>query len=245
MNYQAVIFDMDGTVLNTADDLTGAINYALARTGHRHDFSINEVKCLFGSGIRVALSRALALESGADIARILLIGSEREEELFREIGEPDQKEINRILEIYRPYYEKHCNEKTAPYPGVPEMLGMLQKCGIGTAVVSNKPDEAVQILAQEQFHGGFAFAAGEKEGTPRKPSPEMVLQILARMNVKPSHALYVGDSEIDVLTAGRAGMDCAAVTWGFRTREFLNKYHPAMLVDTCDELMERVIGEAR
>ena len=226
---------MDGTVLNTARDLADAMNYALQQTGHRHDYTEEDTKLFFGSGIRVAICRALALEAGLERKQLLQIESP---DAFAGKKMPtNPAEQDKILTVYRPYYEQHCNDHTAPYPGIPELLQTLQNAGVQTAVVSNKPDPAVQILAKEQFPGGFAFAAGEQPGVRRKPAPDLVLQTLRAMQIRPEKALYVGDSEIDIQTARNAGMDCAAVSWGFRSRDYLAQKSPEYLVDTCEELL--------
>ena len=226
---------MDGTVLNTARDLADAMNYALQQTGHRHDYTEEDTKLFFGSGIRVAICRALALEAGLERKQLLQIESP---DAFAGKKMPtNPAEQDKILTVYRPYYEQHCNDHTAPYPGIPELLQTLQNAGVQTAVVSNKPDPAVQILAKEQFPGGFAFAAGEQPGVRRKPAPDLVLQTLRAMHIRPEKALYVGDSEIDIQTARNAGMDCAAVSWGFRSRDYLAQKSPEYLVDTCEELL--------
>ncbi len=226
---------MDGTVLNTARDLADAMNYALQQTGHRHDYTEEDTKLFFGSGIRMAICRALALEAGLERKQLLQIESP---DAFAGKKMPtNPAEQDKILTVYRPYYEQHCNDHTAPYPGIPELLQTLQNAGVQTAVVSNKPDPAVQILAKEQFPGGFAFAAGEQPGVRRKPAPDLVLQTLRAMQIRPEKALYVGDSEIDIQTARNAGMDCAAVSWGFRSRDYLAQKSPEYLVDTCEELL--------
>ena len=252
--YKAVFFDMDGTVLDTLEDLTIALNYAMKQTRHRHDFKTETVRSFFGSGIRVAIRRALALEanpelSAADLIRIDteafepvgLTGSSTKESVpagltgnSTEKQEPE--EIRRIRTIYQPYYEQCCDDHTKPYPGVPEMLCELRRQGIRTAVISNKPDAAVQILADRLFPGMFDYAAGERSGTARKPAPDLILQTAETMHMKPDEILYVGDSEIDLQTAKNAGMDCVAVTWGFRDREMLEKLKPVYLIDSCDEL---------
>ena len=226
---------MDGTVLNTARDLADAMNYALQQTGHRHDYTEEDTKLFFGSGIRMAICRALALEAGLERKQLLQIESPDASGGKKMPTNPAEQD--KILTVYRPYYEQHCNDHTAPYPGIPEFLQTLQNAGVQTAVVSNKPDPAVQILTKEQFPGGFAFAAGEQPGVRRKPAPDLVLQTLRAMQIRPEKALYVGDSEIDIQTARNAGMDCAAVSWGFRSRDYLAQKSPEYLVDTCEELL--------
>ena len=266
---------MDGTVLNTLEDLTIALNYAMEQTGHRHDYKPDQVRFFFGSGIRVAIRRALALEEnpGMHPADLIRIDTEAETtdtgsttDCVRKYGDPaegkcraavqeaesepvpgagqdvkktrEPEEIRRIRTVYQPYYEQHCNDHTVPYPGILELLEELHRRDIRTAVISNKPDAAVQILADELFPGLFDFAAGEKPGTARKPAPDLVLQTAGAMHLKPDEILYVGDSEIDLQTAVNAGMDCAAVTWGFRDREMLTKLRPAYLFDDTAGLLK-------
>ena len=200
---------MDGTVLDTLEDLTIALNYAMEQTGHRHDYKTETVRSFFGSGIRVAIRRALALEanpelSAADLIRIDteafepvgLTGSSTKESVpagltgnSTEKQEPE--EIRRIRTIYQPYYEQCCDDHTKPYPGVPELLCELRRQGIRTAVISNKPDAAVQILADRLFPGMFDYAAGERSGTARKPAPDLILQTAETMHMKPDEILYV------------------------------------------------------
>ncbi len=248
--YEAVIFDMDGTVLNTVDDLTAAMNYAMKKTGHRCDYTGPDTKCFFGSGVRTAVRRALAMEAGAGRKVLDVVGTEGERDSCRKNGlyrylSADPAETDRILGVFRPYYEDHCRDRTAPYPGIPELLQTLREAGICTAVVSNKPDQAVQLLTDELFPAMFDTACGEREGLPRKPAPDMVLQVLKQLSVSPEKALLVGDSEIDIQTAARAGIDCCAVTWGFRTAEYLQKLQPEMMADTVEELEKLIEGVKR
>ena len=245
---------MDGTVLDTLEDLTIALNYAMEQTGHRHDYKTETVRSCFVSGIRVAIRRVHALEATPELFAADLI--RRDTEAFEPVGltgsstkesvpaglngnsteKQEPEEIRRIRTIYQPYYEQCCDDHTKPYPGVPELLCELRRQGIRTAVISNKPDAAVQILADRLFPGMFDYAAGERSGTARKPAPDLILQTAETMHMKPDEILYVGDSEIDLQTAKNAGMDCVAVTWGFRDREMLEKLKPVYLIDSCDEL---------
>ena len=215
---QAVIFDMDGTILNTLEDLTGSLNYALGQTGHRHDYVAEDVKHFFGSGIRVAISRALAAEGQPDVPE-------------------DDPEVERVREIFAPHYAKHCNDHTGPYPGIPECIAALRKRGILTAVVSNKPDFAVQTLAREIFPGCFDLADGEQSGVRRKPAPDMTDKALKDLKTSKENAVYVGDSEVDLMTAKNAGLPCIAVSWGFRSIEFLKARGASTIVDRADEIV--------
>ena len=148
---------MDGTILDTVDDLRASINYALGRCGHKHDFTREQCKELFGSGVHTALQRALSIEAG-----------EQDQEMLRLIGTPqrmtvpgiDEKEIERIEGVFRPYYLEHSMEHTRPYDGIMDLLRTLRSRGFKTAVVSNKPDPAVRKLAEECFEGLFDVSTG-------------------------------------------------------------------------------------
>ena len=232
--YKAVIFDMDGTILDTVDDLRASINYALARCGHKHDFTREQCKELFGSGVHTALQRALSIEAG-----------EQDQEILRLIGTPqrmtvpgiDEKEIERIEGVFRPYYLEHSMEHTGPYDGIMDLLRTLRSRGFKTAVVSNKPDPAVRKLAEECFEGLFDVSTGEQPGIRRKPAPDMTEEAMRLLGVSAGESLYLGDSEIDVQTALNTGMDCVCVTWGFRSADFLESLHPLALISTPSELL--------
>lgn len=224
MQYRAVVFDMDGTILNTLEDLTASLNHALEETGHRHDFSGQAVGCFFGSGARVAAARALRAEAG-----------ETPEETLEDAPEPPGTEA--VFSVFKKWYPLHCEERTCPYPGIPELLRSLREKGFGLAVVSNKLDGAVQALCETHFPGLFDAALGEKEPERRrKPAPDMVLAALERLGVSPEEAVLVGDSEIDLLTAAAAGTDCVAVAWGFRSRDFLRARGAERIIDAPREL---------
>ena len=231
--YQAYIFDMDGTALNTLTDLRVSINYALEKTGHRHDFDDRTAGLLFGSGVRVAVMRALALESGSREEDLEQVGTENDR-----IGpQLDEAEIDRIITVYMPHYQAHCNDRTGPYPGIDALLSRIGERGLKTAVVSNKPDPAVQKLNDVHFGGVFDFTIGESPAYARKPAPDMVLRAMEVLGVPVSEAVYIGDTEIDLETARRCGMDCIAVTWGFRTREFLKRHGAKRIVDRAEEIL--------
>lgn len=161
---------MDGTVLNTLGDLTDAMNYAFKEAGYRAVFSEADTKQFFGSGVEVAIKRALAIINGASFESLVKVGT-KDEKLPEGITE---EEVTRISKIYRPYYDSHCDIKTGPYEGIPEAIKELRKNNILTAVVSNKPDAAVQKLVHDDFEGLFDFSLGEKHGIKRKPAPDMV-----------------------------------------------------------------------
>ncbi len=237
--YKAVIFDMDGTILDTVSDLQSAVNYALEKCGHRHDFSYDDTKLLFGSGVNVALRRALALENGAPLSAMEKIGAGSD---GSEFGVKDD-EILKIQQIYLPYYAENCLVKTGPYAGIPDILAKLRALGIKTAVVSNKPDEAVQSLVKDLFNGLFDYSAGEKAGIKRKPAPDMTEAALEFFSITKKDAVYIGDSEIDLQTAANSGLECIAVDWGFRGRDFLCEHDAKEIVSTADELLTAIISE--
>lgn len=232
--FKAYIFDMDGTVLNTVTDLKNAMNYACEQTGHKHDFTEEDAKQLFGSGVLVAIERALALEKGASYKDLLLIGKEKEKEPDQEVKE----EISRIHQVYDAYYPLHCNDETAPYPGIESLLDRLREAGKKTAVVSNKPDNAVQKLTELYFKDRFDYSMGERPEVRRKPAADMVNACLEALDVKREDAVYIGDSEIDIETAKNAGLSCISVDWGFRSKPFLEKRGAQRIVSSAEELFE-------
>jgi phosphoglycolate phosphatase len=167
---------------------------------------------------------------------IELIGTPHEPELPFESCVADE-----ILEYYKPYYAEHCAIRTGPYPGINALLSDLRNAGIKTAVVSNKPDEAVQTLCRDHFSGCFDHAAGEKPGIKRKPAPDMIIAALEEMGIASEDAVYIGDTEVDIQTARNSGLDCICVDWGFRSREQLLDCGAETIVSSCDEI-EKIIS---
>ena len=217
MKYRAVLLDMDGTVLDTLRDLNAAANRALEEFGFPPR-TIDETRRFVGNGSRRLLE--LSLPEGTD-------------------GET----VDSVLAWYLPYYNAHANDATGPYAGIPELLAALKEEGIPLAVVSNKPDRTVKELAAIHFPGLLETAVGENEagGVRRKPWPDTLLTAAAFLGVEPCECLYVGDSEVDVLTAARAGMDCASVLWGFRSREELEAAGAKLLFETPEALKEYIL----
>ena len=208
----AIFFDMDGTVLDTLGDLHAACNAALRRFSFP-ERSLDEVRRFVGNGSRRLFERALPEGT-------------------------DERTLEEVLAWYKPWYNVHCAELTRPYPGVVPLLRELRAAGIALAVVSNKPDATVRALTGRFFPGLFTLALGEDEehGLRRKPWPDMLDAAAARMGQDKSSALYVGDSEVDLLTAKNAGLPCASVTWGFREREELEAAGAKLLFDTPEAL---------
>ena len=195
MKYKAVLYDMDGTVLDTLADLTDAVNVSLRRFGLPEQPAMH-VRDVLGNG-----------------ARRLIMGCLPEN--------TDERTADAVLEFYKPYYDAHCREKTAPYPGITELMQRLRDAGVKQAVVSNKPDGAVKELAELFFGGLIESAVGESETVRLKPCPDAVLAAAKLMGVSKDECVYVGDSEVDIETARRAGMDCISVAWGFRDEDML------------------------
>ena len=240
MRYKAALFDMDGTVLDTVSDLTDAINYSLGKMGHRHDYTNKDGALFVGSGILVAFKRALALENGADRDDLLLIGTESEKAMpgFQDYTE----EAMKLKEVFGPFYADHCDIKTAPYPGMTELLKELRGCGFRTAVVSNKLDIAVQKISPLYFPRLFDVSLGETPEIRRKPAPDMVDEVLRRLSISKKEAVYIGDSEIDIQTAANSGLDCISVSWGFRSKAFLKAHGAAAIAESIEELKDILLS---
>lgn len=216
MAYQAAIFDMDGTLLNTLDDLTASTNAALAAHGMPAR-TTDEVRRFVGNGIMNLVRRAVP-EGTNDETR------------------------QEVFDTFCAHYAEHSADRTAPYPGILELLGRLRERGVKCAVVSNKGDFAVQDLVRLYFPGAFDFAVGEREGIRRKPAPDTVNAALEALGVTRDQAVYVGDSEVDVATAAASGLDCISVTWGFRSVQTLRDAGATTLVDTTDELLGKILN---
>lgn len=213
--YQAVLFDLDGTLLDTLDDLADSVNGILGKHG-------------------------FPLRTREEIRRFLGNGSEQ---LMRQALPEETTDFANYLAEYQAYYKGHMAEKTKPYDGILELLDALRQAGLKIGVVSNKFDTAVKGLCERYFPGYIHAAAGEREaeGIRRKPAPEMVFLAAKRLGVEEKNCLYVGDSEVDILTAQHAGMDCVSVTWGFREEAFLRQAGAVHLVHTPEELKQWIL----
>ena len=210
MAYQTVIFDLDGTLLDTLEDLRDAVNHELRREGDP-ERTLEEVRTFVGNGLRRLMVRALP--------------QGRSEE-----------EIDRRTASMKVYYGENACRKTRPYPGILPLLAALKADGTAVAVVSNKMDGAVKTLCGQYFPGLTDLALGELEGVPRKPAPDMVELALGRLGKGKAGAVYVGDSEVDIATARNAGLPCLSVTWGFRPRAVLEEAGARALADTPEQL---------
>lgn len=216
MAYKAAIFDMDGTLLNTLDDLAASTNATLAAHGMPLR-TTDEVRRFVGNGIPNLIRRAVPAGT-------------------------DEATQRAVFDTFCAHYAVHDADATAPYPGIIGLLEHLRAQGVLCAVVSNKGDFAVQALVEHYFDGLFGFAVGEREGIRRKPAPDTVFAALEALGVEPGEAVYVGDSEVDVATAQASGLDCIAVTWGFRSVECLLEAGATTLVSTADELAAAILA---
>ena len=211
MKYEAVIFDLDGTLLDTLEDLCGSTNFALSKFGYP-ERTLKEVRSFVGNGIGKLIERALP-------------------------GGIENGDYNAVLEEFKRHYAANCNNKTKAYPGIYALLDALKTSGIKMAVVSNKVDSAVKELCERYFNGYFEVTVGEREGVRRKPSPDSVLAAINILNTKTEHAVYIGDSEVDIETARNSDMDFIAVSWGFRERHQLSAIGNFTITDTAEELL--------
>ena len=217
MSYKCAVFDMDGTILDTLLDIYNSINYALKENGFP-ERSIEEVRMFVGNGLM------------------------RLVELAVPEGTPPEK-IKKVGEMLIPYYIAHSGETTRVYPGIIELLKKLREAGIKTAVVSNKTDAGVQDLVKIYFDGLFDAAMGENEkaGIKKKPNPEMTMNVLGQLGMKPEDAVYIGDSDVDIATARNSGLDEILVDWGFRGHEFLEEQGAKRIVSSTDEVYDIII----
>ena len=211
-----VIFDLDGTLLDTLDDLCNSVNYSL-RTNNFPERSLAEVRTFVGNGIRLLIERSVPEGTSKEL-------------------------IDKTFECFKTYYAVHCNDKTKTYPGVMDMLKELKKNGYKIAVLSNKAQYAVTKLCDIYFNNLLDDAVGARENVAKKPSPDALYICAENNNINLNNVIYVGDSDVDVATANNAGVKGIAVTWGFRSRELLIKCGAENLADNTDELL-RILND--
>ena len=193
MKYTTIVFDCDGTLLDTLTDLRNAVNYVL-RAHDLPERSVPEVKAALGNGVAHLMRQSL----------------------------PDsisEAEFNTYLDEFKAYYGEHLQDYTAPYPGMLDVLDTLRAKGYKLAIVSNKIQEGITPLNKEYFGDRLPVAIGERPGLQRKPAPDMVLQALKELGSTQDESIYIGDSEVDVATAKNSGLLCIGVTWGFRDEQ--------------------------
>lgn len=213
-NCDAVLFDLDGTLLDTLDDLAASANHVLEFFG-LPSRSRREIQMFVGNGIAKLIARILP--GGAEDPRF--------EAAYQE---------------FRVYYREHCMDQTKPYPGILPLLKGLKEDGYKTAIVSNKADFAVEKLSEVHFHGLIDASVGENGRMAKKPAPDMPRKALSEIGVSPERAVYVGDSDVDIRTAENAGLDCILVTWGFRDEEFLKSQGAKEFVRNAEELGDHI-----
>lgn len=217
MKYQLAIFDLDGTILNTLDDLADSLNHVLAQHGFPQH-TADEVRMMVGNGILNLIKRALP-------------------------NDTEQATVEAVYADFNAYYKLHSADKTKPYDGITEMLEQLKARGVKLAVVSNKADYAVQDLCVKYFGGIFDAVAGEKTGVPKKPAPDGVNNILAQLGIERKNSVYIGDSDVDLQTAANSEMDCIAVNWGFREEELLRENGAEVIVSSPNEIVKIIANE--
>lgn len=211
MKYNTVIFDLDGTLLNTIDDLSDSLNEALKEKGYPVR-TTEEIRTFVGNGVRHLVRLALPENAPEDV-------------------------ITSVLEIFKENYSKNMQNKTRPYNGIIELLLDLNRYNYKVGIVSNKYDLAVKSLTRNYFGNLVTVAIGETSEIKRKPAPDSVFQAIAELGADINHTIYVGDSDTDVVTAKNAGIPCIGVTWGFRHREVLRAAGADYLIDTPKELL--------
>lgn len=211
MKLKAVIFDLDGTILDTLEDLKNSVNFALSKNGLPVR-TIDEIRTFVGNGIRLLMERAVPENTDSSV-------------------------VDRCFEDFKAHYKEHSADNTKPYEGIIALLDELKSKGVKLAVVSNKADFAVQTLVEKYFQGLFDFAVGEREGIRRKPCPDSVNEAIKVLDASPDEVVYVGDSEVDIETSRNAGVNCVAVTWGFRDKCVLESLSPEYIIDKPSQLM--------
>ena len=214
MSLKAVIFDLDGTILDTLTDLSISLNFAL----DAHSFperTIDEVRQMVGNGAKNLIKRAVPEGTG-------------------------EEEREAVLKTFNEHYSVHCVDNTKPYEGIKEVMESCRSYGLSIDVVSNKPDYGVQTLCADHFPGLIDITVGQKEGVRIKPAPDSVNEVLRLLNITKEEAVYVGDSEVDVQTARNAGMKCIGVEWGFRDRKVLEDQGAWKIVSDMEELLRAI-----
>ena len=221
MNKTVLLFDLDGTLLDTLDDLYLSVNHALLACGYPAR-TREEVRNFVGGGVKKLIERAVPA------------------------GTP-QDRADEVLRVFRPYYASHSLDHTAPYPGIMEALAALAAAGCQMAIVSNKFDEAVKALNRDFFGQYISTAIGESDRIPKKPAPDGIFEAIRTLGARTEDCIYIGDSEVDVLTARAAGIPCLGCAWGFRGRGVLRDSGLAdsAIFDTPTDLTEYILSVTR
>ncbi len=207
-----VIFDLDGTLLNTLDDLRDSVNAVMKKYGYPQH-SLEQIRTFVGNGIGKLMERSVP-------------------------GGRENEQFEQAFADFKSYYTDHCQIKTKPYDGVVDLMKCLSEQGFKLAIVSNKNDAAVKELNEIYFSRYTNAAIGERKGVRRKPAPDSVYAALDQLGSDIEKAVYIGDSDVDYETAVHCGMDCILVSWGFRDRELLESFDGAVVVDRCAVIRE-------
>ena len=233
-----MLFDLDGTILDTLADLTASVNHALAA----HELpprTADEVRAFVGNGIRNLIVRAVCTAAGVDF-------TERMDAENGVRAAPVDISLFPLIDAvhasFTAHYREHCADATKPYDGIPALLQALRARGVRTAVVSNKADYGVQKLCVRYFPALLDCAVGERDGIRRKPAPDGVLYVMRRFAAACANAVYIGDSDVDIATAHNAGIRCISVTWGFRSERFLREHGADELCSAPADLLAMVRG---
>lgn len=217
MKKRLVIFDLDGTLLNTIADLAVATNEALKAMGYP-THSEEVIQTFVGNGVSKLLERSMPEDKRTE------------------------ENIALVRRHFMAYYDQHNADLSTPYPGISEMLSSLQEGGVMLAVASNKYQSATEKLVAHYFpHINFVCVLGQRPGIPIKPSPDIVHEIMEKANVGKSDTLYVGDSGVDMQTAQNAHVDAIGVSWGFRPRAELQSFQHMGIIDSAEELLRYVV----
>ena len=214
MKKTTIIWDLDGTLMDTLQDLANAVNHAL-RKFHLPEHTIEEIRQYVGNGVR----------------RLMILSVPQGEQ---------HPQFEEIFAEFKAYYVVHCKDNTNLYAGVAEMLRDLKQKGFRMAVVSNKLQSGVDELYEEYFKDTIEVAIGERPNVARKPAPDMVYAALKSLNVNPEEAVYVGDSDVDLATARNAGLPCISVLWGFRDKDFLLQHGATTFAEKPEDALREI-----
>jgi phosphoglycolate phosphatase len=204
MKYENYIFDLDGTLLNTIDDLAASCNYAL-RSFDMPEHSVQEIRQFVGNGVKKLMERSVP--QGID-----------------------NPKFEKVFQLFKAYYLDHSAVHTKPYDGIVELLKVLKSQGKGIAVVSNKFDAATKDLTKQYFGDTITVAIGESKDIHKKPAPDMLLEAMRQLGSTSENTVYIGDSDVDIATAQNCSLPCVSVLWGFRDRKFLIGHGASVLV---------------
>lgn len=212
MTYNTIIFDLDGTLLNTLEDLKDSVNYALNKYGYPPR-NLEEVRSFVGNGAGILIKRAVPTGTSPE-------------------------DTTECFQVFHDHYDANMHNKTCPYDGIYSLLTSLKVQGYKLAIVSNKYDTAVKSLCKDYYDDFIQVAIGESPEVAKKPAPDSVYKALEELGSTKEQAIFVGDSEVDVKTAKNAGLICIGVTWGFRNREVLEAEGADIIIDTPEDLLD-------